>query len=337
MRRRLAALLILPALVLTACGGGDDSKKKDDAASSPSASAPPSQAPVPKPVDTASPLPKVTGADGKKATITAPKEKPSDKFVVKTLDKGDGATVKSGELVMANFTGKIWQGNKELGSSYDKGASPQLIPAGAKTVIPAFADAVVGQKIGSRVLVVAPPAAAFGSAGSQQLGVTGTDTLIFVLDIKEVIPKRAQGTQSSIPSDLPQIKADKDAPATISVPKNDPPKELVDKVLIEGKGATVKNGQTVYMQYSGATWKPNEGKPEATLFDSSWKTGSPFATVIGQGQVIEGWDKGLVGKKVGSRVLLVIPPALGYKDQAQGDTIPANSTLVFVVDIVATA
>ncbi|MFI5755831.1 FKBP-type peptidyl-prolyl cis-trans isomerase [Streptomyces sp. NPDC051569] len=333
MRRRLAALLIVPALALTAACGGEGSKKDDDSSPSPSASA--SQAPVPKPVDSASPMPEVSGAAGKKADIKIPKGDPSGKFVVHTVTAGSGAVVKKGQLVVAHFTAKIWKSGKDLGSSHDEGAAPQVIDAGSAKVIPAFAESVVGKKIGSRILVVAPPAAAFGSAGQQQLGVAPDDTLVFVLDLESVIPNKAEGTQAPIPSDLPQIKADKDEPATITVPKNDPPTKLVDKVLIEGKGPEVKSGQTVYMQYSGATWKPNEGKAKATLFDSSWNTGAPFTTVIGQGQVIEGWDKGLVGKKVGSRVLLVIPPAQGYKDQAQGDQIPANSTLVFTVDILA--
>ncbi|MFE9403042.1 FKBP-type peptidyl-prolyl cis-trans isomerase [Streptomyces sp. NPDC006530] len=334
MRRRLAAVLIVPALMLTAaCGGGDDdAAKKKDASASPSDSA--SQPSAPKPVSEASPMPTVEGDAGKKPTITIPKGDPSGKFVIKTLTAGTGPDVKKDDLAVTKYTGKIWKSGKDLAGSYDKDGVPQVIPAGSQTYIPAFSQAVLGQKVGARVLVVAPPAAAFGSAGKEQLGVGPTDNLVFVLDIDSVMPKKVEGTQAAIPSDLPQIKADKDEAATITVPKNDPPKKLVDQVLIEGKGAEVKNGQTVYMQYSGATWKPNEGKPQAKLFDTSWKTGAPFSTVIGQGQVIEGWDKGLVGKKVGSRVLLVIPPEQGYKDKAQGEDIPANSTLVFVVDIV---
>ncbi|KIF73687.1 peptidylprolyl isomerase [Streptomyces sp. 150FB] len=340
MRRRLAALLILPALVLTACGGGGDSKKKDDGASAPTASASaapstPPQAPVPTPVASASPMPQIAGAEGKRATITLPKTAPTDKFVVSTLSEGKGATIKSGDYVQAHYTAKIWQSGKDLGSSYDKGGHRQFITAGQNTTIPAFSEAVKGKKDGSRILVVAPPAAAFGTQGNPQLGVGKKDTLVFVFDL-EVMPKRAQGSQASIPKNLPQIKADKDAAATISVPKNDPPAGLVDQVLIQGKGDTVKAGQTIYMQYSGATWKPNEGKPSATLFDDSWKTGAPFITEIGTKKVIEGWDKGLVGKKVGSRVLLVIPSAMGYQDKAQGP-IPANSTLVFVADILGIA
>ncbi|MEE1752563.1 FKBP-type peptidyl-prolyl cis-trans isomerase [Streptomyces sp. SP18CS02] len=330
MRRRLAALLIVPALLLTACGG-EDTDKKDDASSSPEAA----RTEVPKPVDSASPMPQVTGDKGKKAVITVPKGDPGKSFVVHTVTPGTGAEVKKDDLVVANFTGKIWKGGKDLGSSYDQGGTPQVITAGSKTVIPAFAEGVTGQKVGSRVLVVAPPAAAFGAAGKQEIGVSGTDTLVFALDIESVIPKKAEGKQAEIPADLPQIDAEKNEPATIKIPKNDPPAKLVDDVLIEGKGPEVKSGQTVYMQYTGAAWKINEGKDKAKNFDSSWNTGAPFTTAIGQGQVIEGWDKGLVGKKVGSRVLLVIPPAQAYKDQDKGPELPANSTLVFVVDILA--
>lgn len=334
MRRRLAALLIVPALALTACGGGDSGSAKKSADSSPGPSQS-TQAADLKPVATAPPMPTVSGNKGKAAGITIPKGSPSGKFVVHPLSEGNGAQVKKQDLVVAHYTGKVWRGGKSLGSSYDKGAAPQVIPAGQKTIIPAFSQAVLGQKVGGRVLVVAPPSAGFGSQGNQSLGVKGTDTIVLVLDIDKIIPSKAEGKQASIPSDLPQIKADKPEPAVISVPKKNPPKDLVDRVLIKGDGPEVKKGQTVYMQYSGAAWKINEGKPKATLFDSSYNAGAPFSTVIGEHQVIEGWDRGLVGKKVGSRVLLVIPPELAYKDKAQSKALPANSTLVFVVDIVA--
>ncbi|MBO1331786.1 FKBP-type peptidyl-prolyl cis-trans isomerase [Streptomyces sp. VRA16 Mangrove soil] len=336
MRRRLAALLIVPALALTATACGSDDGKKDATDKADSSSASPQAAAVPKAVDTANPMPKVAGAYGKKATITLPKGDPSDKFVVHTLSQGDGATVQKNDLVSMNFTGKIWKGGKDLGTTYGaQGGGEQMVTAGAAGQLPAFAQAVVGQKEGSRILVVAPPAAGFGAQGNQQVGITGTDTLVFALDVGKVIPKKAEGTQAAIPSNLPQIKADKEEPATISIPKNDPPKKLVDQVLINGKGAEIKSGQTVTMQYSGAAWKLNQGKAKAELFDSSWKTGQPFSTAIGQGQVIKGWDKGIVGKHVGDRVLLVIPPEQAYGSKDQGKTLPANSTLVFVVDILA--
>ena len=76
---------------------------------------------------------------------------------------------------------------------------------------------------------------------------------------------------------------------------------------------------------------------EQFAYDPSWDAGATFPVQnIGQAQVIDGWNQGLVGLNVGSQVLLVVPPDLGYKDQAQG-SIPANSTLVFVVDVLAAA
>ncbi|MEV7613033.1 FKBP-type peptidyl-prolyl cis-trans isomerase [Streptomyces sp. NPDC089799] len=330
MRRRLAAAFIVPALMLTAaCGGGDDSDKKESEASK---AASPTEAP--KPVEAADPMPSVAGEAGKKPQITVPKGDPSGKFVVKTLTEGTGPVVQKSDTVVTKYTGKVWKSGKELTpGSYDDKGQPLMVTPNNPETLPMFAEAVAGKKIGSRVLVVAPPTAAFGAQGSQQLEIGPTDNLVFVIDLDRMMAKKAEGAQAALPADLPQVKADKEEPAEIKIPKNEPPKELVAKTLIEGKGAEVKSGQTVYMQYSGAAWKLNEGKDKATLFDSSWKAGKPFMTAIGQGQVIEGWDKGLVGKKVGDRVLLVIPPQQAYGDQDKGADLPANSTLVFVVDI----
>ncbi|MFB9524513.1 MULTISPECIES: FKBP-type peptidyl-prolyl cis-trans isomerase [Streptomyces] len=336
MRRRLAAFLIVPALALTACGGGESKEPTDGKSSSASPDKPAKQPEAPKPVESADPMPTVKGEVGKQPEVTIPKGDPSGKFVVNTLKEGDGAEVKKGDQVITGYEAKIWKGGKALGGSYgEKAAPPQIISAGSPTVIPAFSQAVLGKKLGSRLLVVAPPAAAFGAQGQPQMGVGPTDNLVFVLDLQKVMPKMAEGKQKDTAADQPKIVADKPEPATITIPKNDPPKKLVSETLIEGDGPEVKNGQTVYMHYSGAAWELNKGKPKAELFDSSWKRGEPFNTAIGAGQVIEGWDKGLVGKKVGSRVMLIVPAAQAYKDQARGEALPANSTLVFVVDILA--
>ncbi|WP_433548436.1 FKBP-type peptidyl-prolyl cis-trans isomerase [Streptomyces sp. CA-294286] len=335
MRRRLAALLIVPALALTACGGGESKEPTDAKSASSTPDKPADQPEAPKPVDSADPMPTVKGEAGKQPEVTIPKGEPSGKFVVNTVKAGDGAEVKKGDLVVAGYEAKVWKGSKSLGGSYGEKGAPQVISAGSPSVIPAFSQAVLGKKLGSRLLVVAPPAAAFGAQGQPQMGVGPTDNLVFVLDLQKVMPKKAEGEQKDTAADQPKIEADKEEPATIAIPKNDPPKKLVSETLIEGDGPAVKKGQTVYMQYSGAAWELNKGKPKAELFDSSWKTGSPFVTPIGEGRVIKGWDEGLVGKKAGSRVMLVIPPEMAYGKEAKGETLPANSTLVFVVDILS--
>ncbi|MFD0026331.1 FKBP-type peptidyl-prolyl cis-trans isomerase [Streptomyces sp. NPDC058382] len=113
---------------------------------------------------------------------------------------------------------------------------------------------------------------------------------------------------------------------TLAKGSGTPPKELKTNVVSEGDGAKLKNGDAIQVNYLGQAW--DSTKP----FDNSFDRKQPFDLTLGAGMVIQGWDKGLVGQKVGSRVELVIPPDLGYGDQAQGD-IKANSTLVFVVDI----
>jgi FKBP-type peptidyl-prolyl cis-trans isomerase len=106
------------------------------------------------------------------------------------------------------------------------------------------------------------------------------------------------------------------------------PKTLKVEDLISGSGPAAKSGDKVSVRYVGVLY--DNGKE----FDSSWKRGkAPFQVTLGQGQVIQGWDQGLVGMKVGGRRRLTIPPDLAYGAQGQPPTIPANSTLVFDVDL----
>lgn len=115
---------------------------------------------------------------------------------------------------------------------------------------------------------------------------------------------------------------------TIVKPKGPAPSKLVIRNLIKGTGATAVSGDTVYVNYVGELYK--NGK----IFDASWKDtpGKAFSFVLGQGQVIAGWDQGVAGMKVGGRRELIIPPSLAYKSTGSG-TIPPNSTLIFVVDL----
>jgi peptidylprolyl isomerase len=115
------------------------------------------------------------------------------------------------------------------------------------------------------------------------------------------------------------------APPPITVPSGKPPTVLESSDLITGTGAVAKKGDTVEVQYVLDLYATD------TLVQSSW-TAMPFSFTLGVGQVIPGWDEGVVGMKVGGRRELVIPPALGYKSMAQ-QGIPANSTLVVVIDL----
>jgi peptidylprolyl isomerase len=116
----------------------------------------------------------------------------------------------------------------------------------------------------------------------------------------------------------------------IAKPTGDPPKELVAQDLIVGKGAEAKTGAQVSVQYVGNTFEENKE------FDASWdgnKAGDPFQFQLGSGNVIQGWDRGVVGMKVGGRRKLIIPPDLAYGEQGSPPDIGKNETLVFIVDL----
>jgi FKBP-type peptidyl-prolyl cis-trans isomerase len=123
--------------------------------------------------------------------------------------------------------------------------------------------------------------------------------------------------------------ADPGPKPTVQVPKGPPPNHLVVRDLKAGDGVEAKPGDQVSVQYVGVLY--SDGKQ----FDSSWDRGQPFSFQLGGGQVIKGWDEGVAGMKVGGRRELIIPPNLAYGPQGQPPTIPANATLVFVIDLVS--
>jgi peptidylprolyl isomerase len=114
----------------------------------------------------------------------------------------------------------------------------------------------------------------------------------------------------------------------IDFPGEEPPPGLVVEDEIVGDGAEAVTGSTVVTHYVGVAHSTGEE------FDASWNRGEPLAFRVGVGQVIKGWDDGLLGMKVGGRRKLTIPPHLGYGDRGAGSAIKPGETLIFVVDLV---
>ena len=113
----------------------------------------------------------------------------------------------------------------------------------------------------------------------------------------------------------------------VKVPKGPPPKKLVEREIRKGSGATAKTGDEVTVQYVGVGYESGE------QFDASWDRGEPFTFSLGAGEVIPGWDEGIVGMKVGGRRELIIPPELAYGPAGSPPVIGPNETLIFVVDL----
>ncbi|MGW0944585.1 FKBP-type peptidyl-prolyl cis-trans isomerase [Streptomyces sp. NPDC002623] len=332
MRRRSLILAAVPAglVTLSACGDEkSDSSKVSDSAS-PSASDT-SAAPAPKIVD--GPLPAITAGVkfGEKPTIAKGTGEPSDQLAVKTVIAGSGKPVAENDYIQADYLGQIWASAKVLDNSYDRKV-PLVTQIAQGTTLDGWRYALTGKKTGSRVLFSVPPTWGFGKEGNSQVGVTGTDTLVFVFDIKGTFNAKSSAEGETVAqedADLPKVGTNTDGKApSIEIPKADPPTKLVANYVIEGDGAAVAAEDSVLVQYKGVVW--DTGKE----FDSTY--GRSQLTSFSLQQVVKGWAQGLTGKKVGSRVVIVVPPSLGYGDSPpSGSGIEKDSTMVFSVDILA--
>lgn len=315
--RRLAGLLVVPLLLLSAACGSDD--KGSDSASA-SASAPSTGG-----------FPAITaGAKfGEKPTLAKGKGTPPKELKTKVISEGDGAKLKNGDVAQVNYLGQQWDTTEPFDNSFDR-KQPFDLTLGAGMVIQGWEKGLVGQKVGSRVELVIPPDLGYGAQGQDPIKPNAT--LVFVVDVLKAkqIPASAKGTavaQDNI--DLPKVGTGTDGKApSLTIPsKVDPPKKLVSDYVLESKGDVVKDTDTVVVNYVAKLWK--DGKE----FDNTYATGKTATFPLAQ-VTLKGLKNGLVGKKIGSRVLLVVPPDQGLGDKEQ-QSIPANSTLVFAVDILA--
>lgn len=341
--RRAAALLTVPALLLTAAACGSDSE--DGKADKSSASGDSSSG--------GSAVAKVSGKFGDKPKVSVEKDKkPTTKKVVKTLSEGDGKKVKKGDFVRMDVLVRPYKKNQPLMSTW---AKPQPNPesdvkpskqqavaqvGGPKTAPNPLgsakaSSAIVGKKTGSRLLVQGSAKEMLGS-NYQQLGVKADSVLMWVIDVqnsKHVDPKsEVKGDQADPEKDMPKVKTHSGKAASISVPKGvHKPKETKSQVLVDGDGKKVKKGDGLITQYTLVPF----AKPDKTL-DSSWKHGGASAFQIGTGMVYPAWDKNLVGKHVGDRVVMSVPPKDGAGKKESKQNPMGGKSLVFVVDVLGT-
>jgi peptidylprolyl isomerase len=193
-------------------------------------------------------------------------------------------------------------------------------------MIKAFTAGIDCVPIGSRVVVAAPAKDMYGDQGNAQLGITAADSLVIVTD---VIGEKKQLVPQAWKKNAPTVTFDAKGKPTLKLPKTKPPADLLLKVLKQGKGDVVKSGDTVTLNYQGTNW--NTGK----IFDQSYgKQPASFAT----DQVVQGFGAALVGQKVGTRLVVSIPPKYGYGTGGNTQAgIKGTDTIVFVIEIQKTA
>lgn len=325
---RPTALLLtalLPAsLALTACGGDSDELKGLDAVA-------------------------VSGAVGSTPKLDWKGTLAAGKAQTKVLTEGDGPAIAKDDVVRIDFTLANGYTHKITYDTYDDYTVGTLLKVGAKKEPASVADVLVagladkieaGQKIGSRIAVTinskdvigdylgnAQAASAFAS-----LDIGNEDGLLYVADLTALAGP--EGTEQKAPAWAPAIVEKDGLPSSLDFKNAPAPSgKLEVATLVKGTGPVVKSGQKILASYLGQIPK---GKAP---FDQSYTDGRGLEATVGgdAASVVEGWSKGLVGLPVGSRVLLQIPPSLGYGKEAQGEDIPANSTLYFIVDILDVA
>jgi peptidylprolyl isomerase len=244
----------------------------------------------------------------------------------KVVTAGKGAKLSRTNSIMFSYALFDAKDGRQIETSFGKGTVP--LDLSSTNLMKGLSKGLPGQQVGSRLLVAIPPADAFGATGNTQAGVGPTDTIVFLIDVVSASTPLPTATGVAVPlkAGLPTAIVDGAKAAIITVPKTAAPTKLVVQPLIKGSGAVVRSGQTIKVNYTGVLWK--DGKK----FDASGDHGAPVDIQIGAGKVIPGWDKGLVGQTVGSRILLVVPPADGYGAKGSPPIGPKD-TMVFVVDI----
>lgn len=214
-------------------------------------------------------------------------------------------------------------GDEVVATAYDGDLSRVTALSQWEQSFPGIADFLDCATEGSRVVVALPP----GDLSEDQataLGLTEDQSTVAVVDVRKVYLSKANGADQFVEGHgLPTVVRAPDGTPGIIIPEATPPEDVVVRVLKKGDGEVVTGDAPVRVHYTGVTWADGE------VFDTTWGADPVALTVDG---VVEGFAEALEGQTVGSQILVVIPPEAGYGDQEQTG-IPANSTLVFVIDI----
>ncbi len=285
----------------------------------------------------------ISGEVGSEPEVVFDGEMSVDGVETETLSAGDGAELADGDSVIMNY----WIGNGFTGEpvedSYDPKTPGTLVTLGAEPQQPQTVDQVAsaaatrlvesGATVGSRIATVGTAPEVLGLPGGvPELGIGNLDPVVLVVDLVEQPLSEPEGSVVDPPSWVPGLIVEDDVPARWSF-KNapEPTDELRSFTRIVGEGEVVEKGDLLVANYLGQVYGGDQP------FDESY-TGDPVGFGIGLGQVIEGWDEALVGQTVGSRVILAIPPDLGYGEEGSPQAgIEGDDTLYFVVDVLGAA
>ena len=263
----------------------------------------------------------VSGAFGKAPAVKVDSPWAIDQTRSKVLHAGNGPAVSAGQGVEVNYYGVNGRTGKKFDESFSTG---QSIAFNLAQVVPGFSKGLVGQHQGSRVLIAIPGKDGYDQmGGNPQAGIEVGDTLIFVVDLVGVQLSGPEGTAVKPKAGLPTV-TDTGGKPQITIPESAPPNTLQVEPLIKGKGKKIGANDVITFNYVWVRW--SDGK----VLEDSYGGKPASAELSG---LLPGMVKGLQGQTVGSRVLLVIPPADGYPDGNATPSLKPGETLVILVDL----
>ena len=260
-----------------------------------------------------------TGEFGNTPTINFPTPIVTKKVERSELITGTGPELAEGDVVVMKYTllngttGEIAaQGNySDLGVIVTLGDSPT----------PSVTKGLECANVGSRVAI------ATNAADAGQDPTKTEDSFVFVVDIVDAFPGKAYGAPQMPQAGMPSVVTAPDGTPGVTVPKQDPPSTLAVNVLQEADGEKLKAGEHAVVKFTGFLWS------DSSVFTSTWTEGqAKIVTLAPSDTVTKGFVDGLTGQRVGSQVLIVVPPEDGFG--STGSTgVPPGSTLIYVVDI----
>ncbi|HST46328.1 FKBP-type peptidyl-prolyl cis-trans isomerase [Jatrophihabitans sp.] len=322
--RLLLATLTLPLVLLAACSSSDDS---GSSAPSGSASGSPAASGAASGVSGVT----VKGGFGTKPDVSIADQSAPGQLAEQVLSTGSGATVGKGDTLVANYSGQTWAGKdgkpNVFDSSFERG-KPAAFVIGTGAVIPGWDKTLVGKRLGSRVLLSIPPADGYGSSGQPDAGISGTDTLVFVVDLVAAFAPDASApgvAVSTLPAGLPKLTNVAGKPPTVlSTAGVKAPKKPAATLLVNGTGAPIEGTKTLVLQVvqtdlaTGTKTESTWGKAPQT---------APATNVLSVASALN-------GHKVGSRVLILTPPIAATPASGSQQAQPATPAGVLIVDVV---
>ena len=246
-----------------------------------------------------------------------------------TIIAGTGAPITSGQPVLLDVSILNGANATPLQKTSYAATGGSLITAG-KSSFPAVSEGLECAQVGSRIAIVGSAKDSHGGAADAANGIGKDDSFVYVVDVKDTFLAKANGADQIPVNGMPAVVLTADGTPGISVPAHTAPKSSVVNVLKSGEGAKVKSNQFVVVKYTAIGWNSK------TVFDSTWTDHQASVIQVGSATVSTGLSTALIGKRVGSQILAVLPPKAAAVADGSGKA-PADDAAVYVVDILGIA